>query len=600
VSRYKRQVKDVWKRLGSISVCDWAVLAGLTLSSVTAVLHAQSYSGVMIDDAFTTFRHASNLLHGYGFSCNPGERIEGTSSPLFGFAMVLPIALHVEPDQFATWLATIAFVGCVLLAYLTVRSCLRDAASRVLGLGAAITVATSPILAFHSQTGLETLPYACAFTTGLWLFLDGIVSRKASVKWVVAMGVASLLRPEGFLFFTCLLGVASAVRLARKIPLRQSLRELGVFLMVWGPWLLFRLVYFGTFWSNSVLAKSGQLSAVNVHGWSKLRDFLTQSAGTQLLEQFVTDYRLPIVLLVGAVLFAKIRLHVFVVTIMTLSYAAVVIWNGGDWMLHHRLLTPCITPLIVASMLGLRAFLFHREQRNLRQASVAQIAPREQGVREVHPEGTRLREQATQSSGMRSTQRTFAVAHWPSFFVSILVIGYIVVSTQRLPISDPAIKDLPRFRELGRRLALVTRRDDHVVSSMAGILPYYWQANTTDMYGICDAHIAQSGALLPLGIGRYDLRYLVAKNPTFYAFEYVTVAADIFASREFATERDRYFMVQYPFGYLGSKTFSPPTIFVRKDRPELDRVANALGVKLVDAGTELRRIGVLSESRLAP
>ena len=553
--RIKRPFKDRWKRLFPASVSDWAVFFGLTVLCAAAVFHAQSYAGVMIDDAFTTFRHAANLVHGYGFSCNPGERVEGTSSPLFGLAMVLPIALNVEPDHVATWLATISFVGCVLLAYVTVRSCLGEPASRLLGIGAAATVAASPSLAFHSQTGLETLPYACVFALAIWLFLEGIMNRRASVKWAVAMAVAALLRPEGFLFFGCLLGLASLARWGRRKAFSQSLREFGAFALVWGPWLLFRLAYFGRFWPNSVLAKSGQLSSKNIHGWGELRDFLTQGAGAQLVGQFIVDHRVGLALLVGVVLLVKIRFPVLVVVTVTLAYAAVVTWNGGDWMLHQRLLTPCITPLAVGSMLGLRAFLFHREQRNF--------------------------------------------GHWPSSVIAVLVFGYIVVGSRRLPIADPAIKDLPRFRELGRRLASVNRSDDHVVSAMAGILPYYWGARTTDMYGICDAHIARSGTLLPLGIGRFDSRYLVAQNPTFYAFEYATMAADFYASKEFATDRDRYLMIQYPYGYLGSKSFSPPTIFVRKDRPEVERVAKALGAKLVDAGSELCRIGLLSESRLA-
>jgi len=51
--------------------------------------------------------------------------------------------------------------------------------------------------------------------------------------------------------------------------------------------------------------------------------------------------------------------------------------------------------------------------------------------------------------------------------------------------------------------------------------------------------------------------------------------------------------LEYPFGYLGSKTFSPPVLLVRKDRPELDRLTQVLGVRLVEVEQEFRRTGFI-------
>jgi len=130
---------------------------------------------------------------------------------------------------------------------------------------------------------------------------------------------------------------------------------------------------------------------------------------------------------------------------------------------------------------------------------------------------------------------------------------------------------------------------------MAGILPYYWGAQTLDIYGLCDPHIAEHGKVMPLGIGRFDPSYLVAQQPTFYAFEFSFLAADFYQLPVFAPHRAEYYMLQYPYGYLGSTAFEPPVLLVRKDRPEVERVAQALGARLVEVGPELRRMGFFKE-----
>ena len=38
-----------------------------------------------IDNSFITFRYARNLLSGEGFVYNPGQRVMGTTTPLYTF-----------------------------------------------------------------------------------------------------------------------------------------------------------------------------------------------------------------------------------------------------------------------------------------------------------------------------------------------------------------------------------------------------------------------------------------------------------------------------------------------------------------------------------
>src|SRR3990170_6336850 len=59
----------------------WAVLVALI---VILALAARLIPGPRtIDDAYITFRYARNLLAGNGFVFNPGERVLGTTTPLY-------------------------------------------------------------------------------------------------------------------------------------------------------------------------------------------------------------------------------------------------------------------------------------------------------------------------------------------------------------------------------------------------------------------------------------------------------------------------------------------------------------------------------------
>lgn len=531
---------------------DWGCYAALAAIACVAVGHSRLYAGALLDDSFITFRHAWNLVHGQGFTCSPGAHVEGTSSPLYALMMALPIALGMAPEVAATGLATLALAVCVGVAYFTVTTVLADSSSRVLGLGAAVLVAASPHLAFHSQTGLETVPYACLLALAICLQLRSFQSRSRS--WAVVMGIVALTRPEGVVCFLCLLALAMVRRRGQEEAFAQAKRELVAFGCVWGPWLVFRLVYFGRLFPNSVQAKSGHV-ATAVHTWGDAAALLLHGAGTDMLSRYVADHGMAIALLLGALLLPRIRYAILLAVGLAVGYAAVATWNGGDWMPHDRLLTAAIVPLAVGSSLGLRGFLYHSEQKGR--------------------------------------------WHLPSVVLTIVALGILVAGTHRFrePVAKGLIKDLPRMREMGTRLASTRRPDDRVVSAMAGILPYYWGVTTTDTYGLCDAYIAKHGAVLPLGIGRFDPAYLVSLAPTFYVFEFSYLAAEFYRLPEFAAHRDEYFMLQYPFGYLGSTAFEPPVVLVRKDRPDVRRMAEVLGARLVDAGEELRRIGFVAQTQ---
>ncbi len=140
-------------------------------------------------------------------------------------------------------------------------------------------------------------------------------------------------------------------------------RELRAFAIVWMPWLLFRMLYFGRWLPNAVLSKSGYhmgLQHPEVYGFLER---LLHGEGSTLVIQFAVDHGVQAALLLGAVVFRRVRLPIFIGLVLTLTYGGLITWNGGDWMPNYRLLVACVLPLAVSAAVGLRGFLFHDEQR---------------------------------------------------------------------------------------------------------------------------------------------------------------------------------------------------------------------------------------------
>ena len=63
----------------------WADAACGAVVVALTVAHLSYYFPRVVDDLFISLRFAENLAHGRGIVYNPGERVEGYSSPLWMF-----------------------------------------------------------------------------------------------------------------------------------------------------------------------------------------------------------------------------------------------------------------------------------------------------------------------------------------------------------------------------------------------------------------------------------------------------------------------------------------------------------------------------------
>ena len=259
-----------------------------------------------IDDAYITFRYARNLLAGEGFVYNPGQRVQGTTTPLYTLLLAAEKGMlrGVPLPTLALVTNALADAGSVVvLAWLGKRA-LRTPA---LGIVAGLLWALSPMSVTFSIGGMETSVYVLLLLLAQACYAAG--RSGWSAFWCA---LATLTRPDALLLVGPLFAHMVWERVAsvrHKVPAetrptpqpweghldapkdacegkRQRgmgmplLRsrggadsksweghpdapargfpwiEMAIYALTLAPWLLFATFYFGSPLAHSVVAKS--------------------------------------------------------------------------------------------------------------------------------------------------------------------------------------------------------------------------------------------------------------------------------------------------------------------------------------------------------
>jgi len=268
----------------------------------------------VMDDAFVYFRYVDNLLFlGRGLVYNPGEYVEGFSSPLWTLLLIPLRAIGPNWWTIVRLVGVLAFVATWAASQRVQRETAPDApAVGVPHLWFAL--AYGPLSGFTS--GLETPLVQLLAPVYAWFLL-----RPRDRVPQVLVGLSPLVRPE----FLVPLVLASAWAVVRH-RVRPGW-TLGVAVGSLGGWLGFRILYYAALVPNTFPLKDGVWWS---QGWQYLRD----TAG---------PYHIPWLLLAGAIL-AGWRWRrdgmgpdrVALVGIAALS-ALYTVRVGGDF-LHYRTL----------------------------------------------------------------------------------------------------------------------------------------------------------------------------------------------------------------------------------------------------------------------
>ncbi len=223
-----------------------ALLLFLSACSWVAVLHL-TVPVVAEDDAFITFRYSDNLAAGDGLVFNSGERVFGSSTPLFvlwlaGVKTVFPDrdipTLAVRTNLL--WLLGTAFALALILTRMTGRPTLAQVVTA--------WFLFHPAIVTLSWKGMEAFLLT-------FLILAGIAAaqRDRFILMAALFGLAAVTRPEGVLAVVVGATVLRNHRTERPMIFWAALLLPGVL------WTVFATAYFGTPIPHSLIAKAAPL-----------------------------------------------------------------------------------------------------------------------------------------------------------------------------------------------------------------------------------------------------------------------------------------------------------------------------------------------------
>lgn len=224
------------------------------LLAVTAIFSILTYFH-MAEDAFISFRYVRNAAAGHGLVYNPGERVEGYSNLLW-VLLLIPVKLSgLSLELGSRILSTLFFLGVIATAWGCARRQGSEETRGWLAWWLPIAIALDPLLHYHDDSGLETVPYAALL--GAALLLLGSNSNPLLAGALAAGAV--LMRPEGIGFAVALAPVAAVARMPRLRITRRSVVAMLIFLALpvaaFAGQLLFRLAYYCEWVPNTVIAK---------------------------------------------------------------------------------------------------------------------------------------------------------------------------------------------------------------------------------------------------------------------------------------------------------------------------------------------------------
>lgn len=236
-----------------------AVLVGA--AGLAAAFHL--HTGYVNDDALITVRYAENLARGEGLVYNPGERVLGTTTPLWALILAGASALGLNATSVAVWLGIAAHGAAAALTTVFFR---RRGAPLLAQAAAGALVGALPLLVTFAGSGMETAAYVALLAALLVLF--------ESESWVAfgfVAGAAVLTRPDAGLP----LAAAGVLATVRARSLRPALRALPGFAVVVVPWIVGAGLYYG-----SPLPNSGFAKRMQVEDWGPYSELLRRELWT--------------------------------------------------------------------------------------------------------------------------------------------------------------------------------------------------------------------------------------------------------------------------------------------------------------------------------
>lgn len=288
------------------------------------------------EDAYIAYRYVHQFIDGNGLVFNIGERVEGYSDFLWIIIISATSKLGIEIPIAGRLLGLFFSILTVLFSYYLGK--LLNKGSENSGLITAYLVSVFGIFACYGLSGLEVPLFS--------FFILSILYCCVKQKWLLSGLITSLAimtHPDGILIA---IGVAVFILLSKAVvsfKLKAMAFSLLGFLILFLPWTIWRIEYYGYLLPNAMAAKKGLPFALELkHGKNYLFSF------------FRMYWPISLLLFGAALVFfrslfmkkSKISPELGFLSIILILNILFVLFVGGDWMPQWRFISP-FAPVII-------------------------------------------------------------------------------------------------------------------------------------------------------------------------------------------------------------------------------------------------------------
>lgn len=303
-------------------------LTALAISLAFYAALAWAWRAYTPDDTYIFLRYADNAADGRGLVFNPGERVQGFTSPLWTLILTLAAAAGLPLLAFAKISGALLGAGCLAIAQALAKRI--DARAAV---AAPLVLAGFIDLPYWAVSGMDAVLFAFVTAAAILLTVRAAGGAGGGALAALAWGIAGITRPEGIG-----LGLIAMFWLRR--------RDWIFFAAPIAAWVGFAWIYYGDPLPNTFWAKRFDRVESFRRGLVFLRAFATTNDGAL------------IALAIGAAIWLKRHAAIQLIAWLLAAYGAYLLWSGGDsWVSPNafRFAVPVLVPMSVAMAAGITA-----------------------------------------------------------------------------------------------------------------------------------------------------------------------------------------------------------------------------------------------------
>ena len=462
--RMPRNAQSNAKRFIVVTLC---LLAGLYIAA-KLILGAG-----IVDDAYIFMRYARNFADGLGPVFNPGEHVEGYTSPLWTLCLTVPALFHLDLPLATMLLSALAGFATLIMLLLFCKTRLTQGKWWVAPIPALI-LATDPSFEYWAWSGMDTLIFAFLFFLTFWVFLAQVKGTTMPVAAGMCYFLTAFARLDVvvllpvYLLFIFYFNRHEKTLMWKKYASFLAPGLLLAFHFVW------RYSYYDSWLPNTYYAKTGVPVGVLVQ------------RGLVYTSDFISAYALYFIALLLVIVFlarfSEVLPDEWKLGIAILAtWIAYVTYVGGDHFAMFRFYVP-ILPIMI--------FLF--------------------------------------ISGVDRLSRRFQVFSRRTGVALLALLALLTLITSvgvyRLHNGERARDEVQlanAWVRVGNWLKENVPPDSTLASMVVGAIPYYSGLPTYDILGLTDREVATKGKIYldgAIGHQKYDTDYILARRPNYIVY----------------------------------------------------------------------------------